>query len=248
MQSNSLIASVLILLLLLSLSGCADTPTEPQLTEEDVAQMIAEALAEADIEGTAINAVYGVPETIARLAVQSTVYLSVLTSTGEQSSGSGFFIDSDKVATNYHVIEDAVKGTISSPFNPTRHAIIAILAVDEDHDLAIIRVEGYTAPPLALGDSDPIWIGYRVYVIGSPRGLKGTFSEGIISAIRPDNNFSKDEVFQITAAASAGSSGSPVVNISGEVIAIHVGSNLTGVNLHFAIPVNHLKALLSTIR
>ena len=78
--------NLLLLALLLCLLGCADT--EDPLSAEEVDQMIADALAEADIEGMAISAVYELPEQIARLTVKSTVYLSINTRNGT-SSGSG---------------------------------------------------------------------------------------------------------------------------------------------------------------
>ena len=98
-------------------------------------------------------------------------------------------------------------------------------------------------PALSLGDSDAVQIGDKVYVAGNPQGLEGSFSDGIISAIRGG---SADKFFQMTAPISQGSSGGPVVNARGEVIGVSFATHLEGQNLNFAIPVNYLKALMPT--
>ncbi len=71
--------------------------------------------------------------------------------------------------------------------------------------------------PLLLSDTDFPEIGERVYAIGNPKGLEGTFSEGIVSGKRV---FEENEIIQITAPISPGSSGGPVINTRGEVIGI----------------------------
>ena len=65
------------------------------------------------------------------------------------------------------------------------YTIEGVLSVDIPRDLAIIKVSSLSAPSLPLGDSDAVEIGQDVYAAGNPRGLTGTFSAGIISAIRP---------------------------------------------------------------
>ena len=123
------------------------------------------------------------------------------------------------------------------------------LAIDEKHDLAIVASGGLTGLSLTLGDSRSVRIGDTVYVIGNPGGWKGTFSFGIISGIRPDGiAWVDDEVFQMTAPTSRGSSGGPVLNTAGEVIGVHTGTDGEGADLNFIIPVNNLKALLQTIQ
>ena len=76
--------------------------------------------------------------------------------------------------------------------------------------------------------------------LGNPQGLEGSFSEGIISAIRGG---STDKMFQMTAPISQGSSGGPVFNENGEVIGVSSVTLHDGQNLNFAIPVNYLKSL-----
>ena len=114
-------------------------------------------------------------------------------------------------------------------------------------DLAVIRADGISSPKLVLGDSDKLRIGQRVYAVGNPSGLYGTFSDGVISAIRPEGrNLVHGKVIQITAPISPGSSGGPLLDANGKVIGVVYGqvSHTKGQNLNFAIPSNTLKRLL----
>ena len=186
------------------------------------------------------------PQEIAQTALGSTVLLVIKRSWGRSSLGSGFVVHDGQIATNYHVIKGIRSGYAKLVGGTTEYAIETILAVDKERDLAIVKVTGIRAPTLPLGDSDVVQIGDIVYVAGNPQGLEGTFSEGIISAIRPEgNNLVRGKVLQMTAPISPGSSGGPVLNDRGEVIGVSVGYYEGGQNLNLAIPVNYLKALLA---
>ncbi len=181
------------------------------------------------------------PQEIASIALNSTVLIET-----QSGFGSGFVVDEGQVATNYHVIEGMVSGTAQLVGSTTKHTVEGVLAVDIPRDLAIIKVRGLSAPVLPLGDSDTVQIGQDVYAVGNPQGLQGTFSPGVISAIRSEgNSLVAGKVFQITAPISPGSSGGPVLDSDAEVIGIAVGSDTGGQNLNFAIPVNYLKTLLT---
>ena len=183
------------------------------------------------------------PQEIASIALRSTVLIKT-----QSALGSGFVVDEGQVATNYHVIDDMVRGTVELVGETTKHTITEVLGVDRARDLAVIEVSGLRAPVLPLGDSDTVQIGQEVYAVGNPRGLTGTFSDGIISAIRPEgNNLVAGKVLQITAPISPGSSGGPVLDSNAEVIGVAVGAVVDGQNLNFAIPVNYLKDLLEGI-
>ena len=80
--------------------------------------------------------------------------------------------------------------------------------------------------------------------MGNPRGLEGTFSQGIISSIR---KVGTDKILQLTAPISPGSSGGPVLNDKGQVIGVSVATFRGGQNLNFAIPSNYLKKLIEHI-
>ena len=186
-------------------------------------------------------------EEIAQTALGSTVLVSIIDTAGRSYFGSGFVISDGQIATNYHVIEGVASGTVKLVGELTRHPIESVLAIDTAKDLAIIQAGGVTAPALSLGDSDSVQVGQSIYVAGNPQGLTGTFSTGIVSAVRPEgNSLVSGKIIQITAPISPGSSGGPVLNNVGEVVGISVGQVVNGQNLNFAVPVNYLKALIET--
>ena len=183
-------------------------------------------------------------EQLAAKALAATVYLEMKDSTGTTLSfGSGFFVKPNQIATNFHVIAGARQGTAKLVGKYTRYQIEGIVATDKDNDLAVLKVTAYGVTPLSLGDSDTVNIGAKVYVAGNPKGLEGTFSDGLISR----RESSPKKRLQMTAPISPGSSGGPVLNSRGEVIGISVAAHraLDAQNLNFAIPSNYLKALLA---
>ena len=181
-------------------------------------------------------------EQIAESALAATVYLEMTDRNGKTLGfGSGFFVRKNQIATNFHVIEGAAKGTAKQVGKSAKYTIEGISATDEKNDLAIVKVTAFAVEPLPLGDSDSLKIGETVYVAGNPKGLEGTFSNGIISSLR--KGYSRKRI-QMTAPISPGSSGGPVLNRSGEVIGVSYMIVEGGQNLNFAIPSNYLKALL----
>lgn len=193
------------------------------------------------------------PGLIAERTKASLVLLEMKDSYGRSSQGSGFFVGDRLVATNFHVINGAKAGTVklvSQAYfsKPQRYVIEGTVALDKARDLAIVKVTTLNAPPLPLGDSDIIEVGDIVYAVGNPRGLEGTFSSGEISNILPQGSARiKGKMLQFTAAISRGSSGGVVVNSSGEVIGIVSETRDDGQNLNFAIPVNALKSLITSV-
>ncbi len=181
-------------------------------------------------------------EDIAEKALVATVYLEMKDKNGKTLGiGSGFFVKSNLIATNYHVIEGAAKGTAKLVGKYTRYNIEGVTATDKTNDLALLKVTAYGTKPLSLGDSDAVKIGATVYVAGNPKGLEGTFSDGIISSRRDKDT---KERLQMTAPISPGSSGGPVLNKKGEVIGVSFMTLQGGQNLNFAIPSKYLKKLL----
>lgn len=153
------------------------------------------------------------------------------------SIGSGCVIADEFVATNVHVIENAkyvyVNGQKSNGY----------VAIDKFNDLVILKVPNLNITPLQFSNKN-IEIGEKIYVIGNPNGLTGTFTDGLISGFR---NFDKRELTQISAPISPGSSGGPVVNSNAEIIGIAVGGIINGENLNFCIPVKFLSSLKNKI-
>ncbi len=151
------------------------------------------------------------------------------------SLGSGFFISQNgDVITNRHVFEGAKRAEVKiaeGKVYPIKH----IVAEDKEGDIIRVSVDIplKIVHSLSISGSIPE-VGERVVVIGSPLGLERTVSDGIISAVREIPAFGN--IYQISAPISPGSSGSPVVNMKGEVIGIATFQLVEGQNLNFAIP------------
>lgn len=185
------------------------------------------------------------PQQIAQKAFSSTVLLVMEDTNGQPLSlGSGFFVGDGQIATNLHVVEGAARGYAKLVGQETKFNIEGYTAIDEKRDLIILKVTAFGMPVISLGNSDLVQVGEMVYAVGNPRGLEGTFSDGIISSIRPVGS---DKLIQITAPLSPGSSGGPVLNRRGKVIGVSVLTIRDGQNLNFAIPSNYLKNLITKV-
>ena len=186
------------------------------------------------------------PQEIAKKALDSTVLLVMEGTNGQPLGvGSGFFVQSNQIATNFHVIEGAARGTAKRVGQETVFSIEGFTAIDEDRDLAIVQVSDAQVQSLPLADSNAVAVGDTVYVVGNPKGfLEGTFSHGLISAIR---QLDVQKLFQLTAPISSGNSGGPVLNDKSEVIGVAVAQVKDGQNLNFAVPSNYLRSLIDRV-
>ena len=183
---------------------------------------------------------------IAQKAFPSVVMIVMQDSNGQPLYlGSGFFIWENVVVTNFHVIEGAAKGYVRVIGQNTKYDIAGIVGIDYERDLVLLFIPNAKVPYLSIGDTSNLSIGDEVYVIGNPRGLEGTFSQGIISGKR---NIDQSTIFQITAPISSGSSGGPVINNQGKVIGVAVATLEGGQNLNFAIPASYLATLVSDLK
>ena len=174
------------------------------------------------------------PSEIYNAIVGSTVVVE--TNTGR---GSGFYVAPNIIATNFHVIEGASEATAQITNTDIIVDIVGYLAVDKDADLILLQVTGTAQTPLRFARENTS-IGEAIYAIGAPRGLSGTITDGIVSALRNDDGV---HLVQISAPISPGSSGCPVVNRMGEVIGVAMGA-IDGQNLNFAISRTHLQDLM----
>jgi serine protease Do len=145
----------------------------------------------------------------------------------ERSLGSGVIIDKrGYILTNNHVVEQATKIQVQlSGTNNTKYTA-KVVGVDEDTDLAVIKIEANKDLPTAkLGNSDGVQVGDWVLAIGSPFGLQATVTAGIISAKDRNNIGGPGHQFQrflqTDAAINPGNSGGPLVDLAGEVIGIN---------------------------
>lgn len=150
------------------------------------------------------------------------------------NQGSGFFVDKKgHLITNYHVLDGAYAADVKT-FDGVKHPIELVVAENKLSDLIKVRVKIPEAAVhwVSVSETEPS-IGERVMVVGSPMGLEQTVSEGIVSAVRELPVVGK--VFQLSAPISPGSSGSPVVNLSGNVIGVISFQAVKGQNLNFAV-------------
>ena len=183
------------------------------------------------------------PELVRRIK-PSAVAIETFDVRGEKlSRGSGFFIGSDRVVTNRHVIDNAYRAEVHSSTGSI-YPVKGVVAVDAEGDIAILRVE---APPnqirpLSLDRTSP-QEGESIVVIGNPFGLEGSVTNGIVSAVRDIPTFGR--IIQITAPISPGSSGSPVVNMQGQVIGVATLQITGGQSINFAIPSERISQLQS---
>lgn len=186
------------------------------------------------------------PEQIAKNALDATVLITMIDSSGKVASqGSGFFVQQNLIATNFHLINGLTRGGARNVGQETIYPVEKISVEDEKHDLAILQVSAPGIEPLPIGDSELVVAGDHIYVVGNPLGvLEGTFSDGIINAIREVDGV---KLFQVSAPILEGNSGGPVLNAQGEVIGVSQGIIPAGENLNFAIHSIYLKALVNQL-
>jgi S1-C subfamily serine protease len=173
------------------------------------------------------------------------------------ATGSGIVIDANgTILTNYHVVENAVKVTVS--FEKGQSVEAKVVGTDPSNDLAVLRIstDGLTLHPLTLGDSSIVEVGDPVYAIGNPFDLERTLTTGVISALQREitapNGFTIDNVLQTDAPINPGNSGGPLLNVDGEVIGINSqietgGSGDGSVGIGFSIPINTAKSEISEL-
>jgi S1-C subfamily serine protease len=174
-----------------------------------------------------------------------------------EATGSGIVIDANgTILTNYHVVENAIKVTVS--FEKGKAVEAKVVGKDPSNDLAVLRIstDGLTLHPLTLGDSSTVQVGDPVLAIGNPFDLERTLTTGVISALQREitapNGFTIDNVLQTDAPINPGNSGGPLLNIQGEVIGINSqietgGSGDGSVGIGFAVPINTAKGEISEL-
>ena len=163
-------------------------------------------------------------------------------------SGSGFVVTTDGyIVTNYHVIEAAYQRNykVSVMFYDGKTYDATIVGVEEENDVAVLKIDATGLTPVEVGDSESIQVGEEVYAIGNPLGeLAFTMTTGHVSAldrkITTNESASAINMFQFDAAVNSGNSGGPLYNAEGKVIGIVTAKySSTGVEgLSFAIPIN----------
>lgn len=177
------------------------------------------------------------------------------------ADGSGFIIDkSGLIVTNAHVVQDSnhIASRITVVLDDKKEIEAKLLGTDPNTDIALLKIDpGKTKlNVIKLGDSSKLKVGAKVYAIGSPFGLDGTMTEGIISAINrtidsQNRQFKIRGAFQTDAAVNPGNSGGPLFNIYGEAIGVNSqiatqSGDFAGIA--FAIPSNTVKEVAEQIK
>jgi putative serine protease PepD len=208
-------------------------------------------------------------ETLAKVAAAvSPSVVSITVDAGNSGdTGSGVILRSDgTIVTNNHVVAAAADGagTISVKFADGTTASATIVGRDPDTDLAVIKASGVSGKtPATLGSSNSVHVGDTVLAIGSPLGLDGSVSSGIVSALHRtvalgsetggSSGASVSDAIQTDAAINPGNSGGPLVDEHGHVIGINSaiaslgqsadGSQSGSIGVGFAIPVDEVRSV-----
>ncbi len=203
------------------------------------------------------------PGSIADIAARvqpAVVQLNVTTGQGG-GTGSGFIISDDGyIITNNHVAGDSAGGEIEVSFSDGSTLPGRLIGANAGYDLALVKVDGTGLPTVPLGSSDALNVGDAVIAVGSPLGLQGTVTSGIVSALdRPvtaggeTSETAFINAIQTDAAINPGNSGGPLLNGNGEVIGVNSAIATTGaqagsIGLGFAIPIDTAKRIVDEIR
>ncbi len=215
--------------------------------------VLADPLPETDASTTPLGPV----EAVAERVLPSVVRLLV-EGRGRAGEGSGMVLSSDGLMlTNNHVVEAAAGGgTIVAVFQDGRTARADVVGLDPSSDLAVIRAQGVSGlTAIEFGDSDAVRVGEQVVAFGSPLGLGGTVTTGIISAVDRAVSVGEESgaseatvlsALQTDAAINPGNSGGPLTDLQGRVVGINSVIATTGaeggsIGVGFAIPINQAR-------
>ncbi len=189
-------------------------------------------------------------------AAAASVLPGVVSVRAGRATGSGFAIDQQgHVVTNAHVVEGA--SNVSLVLSNGRSVDARIVGVDADNDLAVLQVSGNVEGlrALTLGRSSQLKVGDPVLAVGSPLGLEGTVTAGIVSAVdrqaRFGDNGNRQTAIQTDAAINPGNSGGPLVNAAGQVVGVNTAiatltssSRSGSIGIGFAIPVDRMTTIV----
>lgn len=167
----------------------------------------------------------------------------------QKTVGSAFIISEDGLAlTNYHVISN--HGSIKVEMSDGSKAEVDVLGVDKNADLALLRVKGEGPfPYLRLGDSAKLEAGDWLIAIGTPLGLRGTVTTGVVSArARTLGILEVEDFIQTDASLNFGNSGGPLINLSGEAVGIATAGVIFSQNINFFIPIDIAKDAIPSLK
>lgn len=161
---------------------------------------------------------------------------------GREGAGSAVvFTDDGFLLTNAHVLGATRDGRAT--FADGTDSSFAVVGADRLSDLAVVRADGATPPPAALGDSDDLVVGQLVVAVGNPLGLAGSVTAGVVSGLgrslpARDGEATRliEDVIQTDAALNPGNSGGALADARGHVVGINTA--VAGIGLGMAVPIN----------
>ena len=184
-----------------------------------------------------------VPKVLTPAQIAARALPSVVLIRAGGSVGTGFIVGpTGRIATNLHVIDGATEATIVM-HGGREETKVSVIAVDDERDLAVLKISGKKMPALPLAAEGSVRPGDAVVAIGHPLGLGNTISDGLISAIRQVGP--ELTILQTSAPISPGSSGGPLINSQGEVVGVSTLVSARGQNLNFGMPIRYVRDLLN---
>lgn len=250
--------------------GALEQSMEDRLNQLDIPTQ--QVPAQSSVSGTVVSNGSLSPSQVYAMNVNSVVSISNYATTTNQysyffgggstqqqvvSTGSGFILSSDGyVITNYHVVEDAEKLTVTTYAGDEYEA--TLVGGDSVNDVALLKVEATGLSAVTIGSSDALNVGDQVVAIGNPLGeLTSTQTVGYISgkgrSVTTDNTIIN--MLQTDAAINSGNSGGPLFNMNGEVVGITTakysgssGSGATIEGIGFAIPIDDVMSMIEDFR
>lgn len=233
----------------------SETPVQPETPESASAFLNVQ-----DSPSSAATQISNSPEALSLQEIYEKLSPSVVSIVSSLQSGNAtgtgiIMSETGYIITNHHVIEDALQITVLT--HDDRQYSAMLIGSDAISDLAVLQIEATDLIAATFGDSDALRVGDSVVAIGDPLGiqLRGTMTNGIVSAINRDLTVEdrKMTLIQTNAALNSGNSGGPLINCYGQVIGINTMkmssyySNASVEGLGFAIPVSVAKPIIDEL-
>ncbi|MDR7114041.1 S1-C subfamily serine protease [Microbacterium trichothecenolyticum] len=186
---------------------------------------------------------------VAQIVLPSVAAVSVRTRQGAGAGSASVITSEGHLLTSAHVVEGAIGLEVAFPDGTV--AAASVIGADPLSDLAVLRADVGTPPPLTMGDASKLGVGQLVVALGNPRGFSGSVTAGIVSALGRSlptrSGRVIDEVIQTDAALNPGNSGGVLADSAGRMVGVNTA--VAGVGLGLAVPINATtREIIDTLR